>query len=63
MKLKHFESEYKKTFKESIKCHHNEIANYFQDSKLQNLENNSDDVFIQGLKYYNVDFIASHLVV
>ena len=45
---------FKKVFNESIKCHHNEIANYI-------LDNFTDDFFYHSnmkyLKYFNFEFV------
>ena len=57
-----FKKKYKKYFFESIKCHHNDIANYFQDNYIQNQENNFHDAFIQSLKYYNFAFISNESI-
>ena len=48
---------YKQVFYESIKCHHNDIANYFINNFLQNDEENSQDTINQSLKYYNFAFL------
>ena len=50
-------SSYRSCIKESIKCYHNDIMNYIQDNLLENMEQNSNDVFIQSIKYYNFSFI------
>ena len=39
-------------FKESIKCHHNAIANYFLNNSLQNENEYSNEI----IKYYNFAF-------
>ena len=51
---------YEKCFKESIKCHHNEIANYIQINLMrkENLQKN----FIHSLKNYNFLFIQGDLI-
>ena len=49
-------------FYESIKCHHNNIANYFINNFLQNDEENSQDTFNQCLKYYNFAFLKNELI-
>ena len=48
---------YKQVFYESIKCHHNDIGNYFINNFLQNDEENSQDTSNQCLKYYNFTFL------
>ena len=48
--------------KESIKCHHNEIADYFLTNSLQNEEKNSSEANIQSLKYYNFAFLQKELI-
>ena len=53
---------YKQVFYESIKCHHNDIANYFINNFLQNDEENSQDTFKQCLKYYNFVFLKSESI-
>ena len=50
---------YKKFAIESIKCYHNNIANYFLNNYLHNEDKN---VYLQSLKYYNFDFISNNLV-
>ena len=44
-------------FNESIRCHHNEIANYFIDNYLESNVENSDCTLVQSLKYYNFSFL------
>ena len=53
---------YKQVFYESIKCHHNDIANYFINNFLQNGEENSQDTFNQCLKYYNFAFLKNDFI-
>lgn len=48
---------YVKYFAQSNKCHHSDIANYFQNNYLQNEQENSHDAPIISLKYYNFFFI------
>ena len=50
---------YKQVFYESIKCHHNDIANFFINNFLQNGEENSQDTINQCLKYQNFAFLKS----
>ena len=44
---------YEGCFWESIKCNHNEIADYFFNNYIQNGDQISSKTFIQSLKYYN----------
>ena len=53
---------YKQVFYESIKCHHNDIANYFINNFLQNDEENSQDTINQCLKYYNFTFLTNESI-
>ena len=53
---------YKQVFYESIKCHHNNIANYFIDNFLQSDEENSQDTINQCLKYYNFAFLKNESI-
>ena len=50
---------YKQVFYESIKCHHNDIANYFINNFLHNDEENSQDTINQCLKYHNFAFLKN----
>ena len=50
---------YKQVFYESIKCHHNDIVNYFINNFLQNDEENSQDTINQCLKYHNFAFLKN----
>ncbi|KAK8844301.1 hypothetical protein M9Y10_024513 [Tritrichomonas musculus] len=54
---KKVEKSYEKCFFESIKCHHNDVANYFLNNYLQIEDENSNETLIQSLKYYNFFFI------
>ena len=47
------EKTYEECFKESIKCHHNDIANYIENNYLKK----EKEGFIHGIKYYNFSFI------
>ena len=49
-------------FYESIKCHHNDIVNYFINNIFQNDEENSQDTFNQYLKYYNFAFLKKEFI-
>ena len=53
---------YKQVFYESIKCHHNDIANYFINNFLQNDEENSQDTINQCLKYHNFAFLKNESI-
>ena len=50
---------YEKCFQESIKCHHNDIANYFLNNYLHYEDKISYDTFIQCLKYHNFAFLQN----
>lgn len=54
------EKSYEECLKESIKCHHNDIANYIQNQYL--LNNNSNDIFVNYLKWYNFHFEQNDLI-
>ena len=54
---KKVEKSYEKCFFESIKCHHNDVANYFLNNYLQIEDENLNETLIQSLKYYNFFFI------
>ena len=47
-----------KCIQESIKCHHNDIANYF----LNNSTENEKFVCEQAIMYYNYEFVKSELI-
>ena len=50
---------FEKCFKESIKCHHNDLANhYLDDLEEDNLDYVSDSLF----NYYNFDFMKSRFI-
>ena len=60
---------YEKCFIESVKCHHNELANYIKNNYLENeMESNkshsftSKKILINALKYYNFDLIDDDLI-
>ena len=53
---------YKNVFYESIKCHHNDLANYFISNFLQNDEENAQDTINQCLKYYNFTFLTNESI-
>ena len=47
----------KQVFYESVKCHHNNIVNYFTNNFMQNVKENSHYTINQCLKYYNFTFL------
>ena len=49
--------DYDELYRESIKCHHIDIANYFQNNFLNLNENINNNILIDNLKYYNFAFI------
>ena len=51
------EDSYIECFKKSIKCHHNEIADYFFINYLQREYENSSETVSQFLEYYNFAFL------
>ena len=53
---------YKQLFHESVKCHHNDIANYFLNNFLKSDDENSQETFNKGLKYYNFAFWKNELI-
>ena len=58
----HVQINEKNVFIESIKCHHNDIAYYFQNTVLSNNEENSYYSYKNILKYYNFSFISCDLI-
>ena len=48
---------FEKIFKESIKCHHIDVANYIQENYLQNENEYSEDKLVNNLKYCNFMFV------
>ena len=53
---------YLECYKESMKCHHNDITNYIQNNLLQNEEENERDTLIQPLEYYNFIFLQKEKI-
>ena len=53
---------YVKLFNESIKCHHNDVANYILRNFLQDNKNDSYDFFPSGLEYYNFAFVPNDFI-
>ena len=56
------EKSYIECLNESIKCHHNDIANYFIDKYLEKEDGKSNELLIQSLKYYNFSFIQNECI-
>ena len=52
----------KQVFYESVKCHHNDIVNYFTNNFMQNDEENSHYTINQCLKFYNFKFLKSESI-
>ena len=53
-----YEKSYRELFYESIKCHHNDIANYFI-NYLKDEDVNSYDTFIESMACYNFTFLPN----
>ena len=54
--------EYEFFFKESIKCHFNDAANYIKNKYIKEDWNKSFDILINALKYYNFYYIQNELI-
>ncbi|KAK8841958.1 hypothetical protein M9Y10_026914 [Tritrichomonas musculus] len=54
----HIECDIEKNIIESIKCHHNQFANYFMNSSQNNIENYISAV----LKYYNFEYLENEFI-
>lgn len=54
--------DYTKCIKESIKCHHNDLTNYLISTHLQNKDESSIFLTLNGLAYYNFEFIKDDKV-
>ncbi|KAK8836069.1 hypothetical protein M9Y10_040025 [Tritrichomonas musculus] len=52
---------FEQIFKESIKCHHIDVANYIRNNYLQNEKEYLNDTLISGLKYYNFMFMQCNI--
>ena len=52
----------KKCLIESIKCHHNDIANYILNQYLLKEKDISNDIMINSLKYHNLNFEQNDLI-
>ena len=50
-----------KVFEEAIKCHHNDVANYFLTNYLQNNNDISNITSLNAFKYFNFNFIDENL--
>ena len=53
---------YIECFEESIRCHHNDFANYFQSKLLIDKEEQLKKSLFQGLENYNFAFIQNDLI-
>ena len=53
---------YQKLFYESIKCHHNDIAQYFFNKYLQNKDEYSNETISRILKYLNFSFLEKKYI-
>ena len=47
---------------ESIKCHHNDIANYIQDSNFHIARENIKEMSLQSIRYYNFALIQNDFI-
>lgn len=54
----HFELTIDQTLKESIKCHHNDVVNYFLDNYFQNIIDLIDIKLVKSLKFINFSFFT-----
>ena len=52
---------YKRCLDFSIRCHHNELVDYFLNNYVE-IEDKSSFLFKKGLKYYNFEFIQPELI-
>ena len=52
--------------KESIKCNHNDIANYIQNNYLVNEDTKAEEEskfeVVNGLKYFNFEFVKTEQI-
>ena len=55
----HVSQNYKKCLKEALKCHHNDVARYFQINQSEDEDYLYDIPF--GFRYYNFDFISENI--
>ena len=54
--------DYNKLFFESIKCHHNDVANYILINYLNNEIEKEHEAYIKYLKYYNFEMIQNDFI-
>ena len=54
-------NDYMICIEESIKCFHNEFANYFQNKYFQNNDENSKETFLLAIENYNFEFMPKEL--
>ena len=59
--IKPKDGSYKEIFRESIKCHHNDIAEYIQSNYLVN-ENEKEEEVVNGIRYHNFEFIKKEQI-
>lgn len=52
----------KSFFIESVKCHHNDFANFYQNNYCQSNQKSSFEILSVGLKYHNFAFIDSFYI-
>ena len=55
-----YDQTYKECFLESIKCHHNDIAFYFQNNFVHNVTQN--DIILNSIRYYNFAFMQNNII-
>ena len=60
--IKPDDESYRNCFKESIKCHHDDIANYILNQYLLKKNYNPKDVFTSILKYHNLHIGQNDLI-
>lgn len=53
---------FKGCIKESLKCHHNDIANYFLNNHVQDEDDCSNHAITQSLRYYNFAFLKNEFI-
>ena len=54
-----FDKNYLICLLDSVKCHHNDMANYFLNNYFESQTEKLNDVFIKAMKYYNYSFFLS----
>ena len=62
VKIKNANDLYKQCFLESVKCHHNEIANYIQNNFLKDPQNGFDVALKKALKYRNYFYFQNDFI-